>query len=374
MTALHMTYQSDTRVKALCSRLKTKPVEDPLLLDREGNPLQKKNLPSRLGLENKFLENKSARIFFALDRFTLQILANKSKGVIWENEKLLFNEHLAMVFPVPSTSRERRKGHTMTLVQVALKTLTLSQECLSGQLKLGLPWDPFAQSVTAIETCRRNLQRLSAWNDKGDTAEHLHIRSRALSHSGEIFCKKNLQEYREAFKCFDLNENGTLSTKELKYAMRMLGSNPTDTQIQQLVNAKDFDGDGTINFDEFVTIIEDENSIEEDENLFMIFGVFDPENNGYIDGGHIKRSLQSLVDVPPDEIEDIIQNARITDDRKFALEEFSALLVPLIFSRKRGRYYHGDRRSWHSSRDNIIYSEESSSEESASEESSLTKL
>ena len=52
----------------------------------------------------------------------------------------------------------------------------------------------------------------------------------------------------------------------------------------------------------------------------MIFGVFDPENNGYIDGGHIKRSLQSLVDVSPNEIEDIIQNARITDDRKFALE------------------------------------------------------
>jgi len=49
-------------------------------------------------------------------------------------------------------------------------------------------------------------------------------------------------EYREAFKCFDLNENGTLSTKELKYAMRMLGSNPTDSQVQDLVNAKDFDG------------------------------------------------------------------------------------------------------------------------------------
>ena len=36
---------------------------------------------SRLGLENKFLENKSCRIFFAFDRFTLQILANKSEGV-----------------------------------------------------------------------------------------------------------------------------------------------------------------------------------------------------------------------------------------------------------------------------------------------------
>ena len=32
---------------------------------------------SRLGVENKFLENKSGRIF-ALDKFTLQNLANKS--------------------------------------------------------------------------------------------------------------------------------------------------------------------------------------------------------------------------------------------------------------------------------------------------------
>ena len=90
----------------------------------------------------------------------------------------------------------------MTLVQVALKKLTLSQECLSGQLELGLPWDPLAQSVTAIETCRRNLQCLSAWNDKGDKAEHLDIRSRALSHSGEAFCKKNLQGDKQRIQVF----------------------------------------------------------------------------------------------------------------------------------------------------------------------------
>ena len=41
---LHETLQRIPRVKVLCSRLKTKPVEDPLLLDREGNPLQEKNL------------------------------------------------------------------------------------------------------------------------------------------------------------------------------------------------------------------------------------------------------------------------------------------------------------------------------------------
>lgn len=40
--------------------------------------------------------------------------------------------------------------------------------------------------------------------------------------------------------------------------------------------------------------------------------------------------------------------------------EFSALLVPLIFTRKRGRYYHGDRRSW--LRSNNSLDENSSSE------------
>ena len=60
--------------------------------------------------------------------------------------------------------------------------------------------------------------------------------------------------------------------------------------------------------------------MEEDENLFTIFRVFDPENNGYIEGQHIKRCLRKLDDVPSEEIDEIIQNAKITDDRKFPLE------------------------------------------------------
>lgn len=166
----------------------------------------------------------------------------------------------------------------------------------------------------------------------------------------DFLTRDQIGEYREAFKCFDLNENGTLSTKELKYAMRMLGSNPTDSQVQDLVNAKDFDGDGTINFEEFVNMIEEHNSAEEDDNLFMIFSVFDPEHNGFIEGVHIKKALLSLTDVPFDEVDEIIEKARITDERKISLEEFSTLLVPLIYRTKDGRGYHGDRRSWRRSK------------------------
>ena len=79
-------------------------------------------------------------------------------------------------------------------------------------------------------------------------------------------------------------------------------------------------GDGTINFEEFVNMIEEHNSTEEDDNLFMIFSVFDPEHNGFIEGIHIKKALLSLTDVPIDEVDEIIQKARITDERKMSLE------------------------------------------------------
>ena len=79
-------------------------------------------------------------------------------------------------------------------------------------------------------------------------------------------------------------------------------------------------GDGTINFEEFVNMIEEHNSAEEDDNLFMIFGVFDPEHNGFIEGVHIKKALLSLTDVPVDEVDEILEKARITDERKISLE------------------------------------------------------
>lgn len=69
-----------------------------------------------------------------------------------------------------------------------------------------------------------------------------------------------------------------------------------------------------------MNMIEEQNSIEEDENLFTIFGVFDPEDRGYIEGDNIKKSLLSLTDVPAEEINEIIQAAQISDGRKIGME------------------------------------------------------
>ena len=41
---------------------------------------------------------------------------------------------------------------------------------------------------------------------------------------------------------FDKDSNGYITTRELKSLMRCLGCNPTDSELQQIVNEVDADG------------------------------------------------------------------------------------------------------------------------------------
>ena len=62
-------------------------------------------------------------------------------------------------------------------------------------------------------------------------------------------------EYREAFALFDKNGDGTITVTELGTVMRSLGSNPTETELQDMINEVDADGNGTLDFDEFCQLM-----------------------------------------------------------------------------------------------------------------------
>ena len=47
---------------------------------------------------------------------------------------------------------------------------------------------------------------------------------------------------------FDKDRNGYITTRELKSLMRCLGCNPTDSELQQIVNEVDADGKDTCLF------------------------------------------------------------------------------------------------------------------------------
>lgn len=54
------------------------------------------------------------------------------------------------------------------------------------------------------------------------------------------------KEMKQAFKVFDCDDSGTISTAELRLVMNSIGQKLTDEQIDELMKEVDQNGDGTI--------------------------------------------------------------------------------------------------------------------------------
>ena len=64
-----------------------------------------------------------------------------------------------------------------------------------------------------------------------------------------------IQQYRKAFAHYEKEEDGKISPKDLGIVMRSLGQNPTEAELQDMINEVDADGNGTIDFPEFLTMM-----------------------------------------------------------------------------------------------------------------------
>lgn len=57
-----------------------------------------------------------------------------------------------------------------------------------------------------------------------------------------FICSIFFSEFKEAFSLFDKDGDGTITTKELGTVMRSLGQNPTEAELQDMINEVDADG------------------------------------------------------------------------------------------------------------------------------------
>ena len=75
-------------------------------------------------------------------------------------------------------------------------------------------------------------------------------------------------EFRAAFDIFvEDSTDGTITTKELGKVFRMLGQNPTEQELQEMVEEVDEDGSGTIDFDEFCQMMSKQLAAEALESI-----------------------------------------------------------------------------------------------------------
>lgn len=63
------------------------------------------------------------------------------------------------------------------------------------------------------------------------------------------------EEIMEAFRCFDRDGSGSLDSKELKHILQTMGDKLTEEEADMMVMEADKDGDGDIDYAEFVKVI-----------------------------------------------------------------------------------------------------------------------
>ncbi|WAR18955.1 CAM2B-like protein [Mya arenaria] len=67
--------------------------------------------------------------------------------------------------------------------------------------------------------------------------------------------RDSAEELKAAFRMFDKDCNGYISPAELRYAMTMLGERLTDEEVNEMIKEADIDGDGQVNYEEFVKMM-----------------------------------------------------------------------------------------------------------------------
>ncbi|XP_066279450.1 calmodulin-like isoform X1 [Branchiostoma lanceolatum] len=142
-----------------------------------------------------------------------------------------------------------------------------------------------------------------------------------------------LQEYRDAFKLFDKDGDGSITIDELGTVMRNLGQFPSEDELKEMLHDIDTDGNGTIDFDEFVAImskiVKGDEGIPEDEEkeLREAFKLFDKAGNGYISASDLRQVLNCLgQDLTEEEVDEMISEVDVDGDGRIDYEEFVAAM------------------------------------------------
>ncbi|KAL5248187.1 hypothetical protein ACHWQZ_G017385 [Mnemiopsis leidyi] len=139
-----------------------------------------------------------------------------------------------------------------------------------------------------------------------------------------------IAEFREAFSLFDKDGDGTITTTELGTVMKSLGQSPCESDLQDMINEVDADGNGTIDFKEFLEMMTKHmKEADCDQELREAFKVFDRNGDGKITADELKTVMHNLGETLTDEeIDQMIEEADTNKDGYVDYEEFCIMMVP----------------------------------------------
>ncbi|GKV23206.1 hypothetical protein SLEP1_g32963 [Rubroshorea leprosula] len=148
----------------------------------------------------------------------------------------------------------------------------------------------------------------------------------ALKVIAENLSEEEIVGLKEMFKSMDTDNSGTVTLEELKAGFPKLGTKLSESEVRQLLDAADVDGNGTIDYIEFITATMHMNRMEREDHLFTAFQYFDKDSSGYITVDELEQALKRYNMDDEKTIKEIIAEVDTDKDGRINYDEFVAMM------------------------------------------------
>lgn len=142
--------------------------------------------------------------------------------------------------------------------------------------------------------------------------------------------EKDISELKDAFAIFDKDNDGFIRKAEMRDILISLGKDGTEEEVRKVLEVADTDGDGMINFPEFLNMMANnlnQAQVDAENQLEHMFKIIDRDQDGFITHSEMKRAIEEMGDTTTDaEVNEMIRKADSDGDGKLTFEEFSAIM------------------------------------------------
>ncbi|EDV99278.1 calmodulin [Drosophila grimshawi] len=139
----------------------------------------------------------------------------------------------------------------------------------------------------------------------------------------------DLEHFKTAFQILAFDNDDRVTVKDLENALRALGRQPTEKELQLIISDVDYDGNGFVEYDAFVRLLIYRMSYPPDEDaLRETFRIFDKDNTGFIGVAQIRLVMMDLNQhLTTEECEEMIRPHDEDGDGKLSYEEFVLMMT-----------------------------------------------
>uniref|UniRef100_A0A453H3L0 EF-hand domain-containing protein n=1 Tax=Aegilops tauschii subsp. strangulata TaxID=200361 RepID=A0A453H3L0_AEGTS len=139
-----------------------------------------------------------------------------------------------------------------------------------------------APNVPLGDVVRARLKQFSVMN---------RFKKKAMRVIAEHLSAEEVEVIKEMFALMDTDNNGRVTLEELKAGLARVGSKLAEPEMELLMEAADVDGDGYLDYAEFVAITIHLQRLSNDQHLRKAFLFFDRDSSGYIERAELADAL-----------------------------------------------------------------------------------